>query len=246
MPKTAVILQSNYIPWKGYFDLIRQADIFVVLDCIQYTRSDWRNRNLIKAPSKLTWLTIPVANRFRDRLPINLVEAASSDWSARHISAIANSYRKAAAFETESPWLFEILREASRHKRLSAINVHLLRAVCERIGIATPIIFSDEIVSSDVLIATERTERLARLCREVGADRYLSGPAAQAYMRIEVFRECGIAVEWMDYSGYPPYPQQWGEFVHGVSIVDLILNVGSTDALSLINRAERRPKTALP
>jgi WbqC-like protein family len=244
MPKTAVILQSNYIPWKGYFDLLLQADIFIVFDCVQYTRLDWRNRNLVKTPSGRQWLSIPVAVRYRDRLPIDRVEVAAPDWAEQHIRSVVGNYRRARDFDAESDWVFEALREAGRLSRLSEINVFLLNSICERIGIKTPIVFGDRLVDRGALVAMKPTERLIQLCKSVGATCYLSGPAAKTYLDIAAFASDGIAISWMDYSDYPPYPQLWGEFIHGVSIIDLVLNVGAAEALSYIRR--RNPKQVLP
>ncbi len=182
MPKTAVILQSNYLPWKGYFDLVRTADVFVVFDCVQYTRSDWRNRNAIKAKTRLQWLTIPVKNRFRDRTSIEDVEIAQPSWAVDHLRIIDENYSTAAAFEQERPWLGQLLLAAAEAPRLSVVNVMLLREICNRIGIDTPIVLSSEIMQSDMLLSMDRTERLVRLCKALGANAYLSGPAAQSYM----------------------------------------------------------------
>ena len=126
---------------------------------------------------------------------------------------------------------------------MSEINVFLLNLVCERIGIRTSVALSDRLVDGEVLRSMKPTKRLIHLCKSVGATRLLSGPASKAYLDLATCESNGIAVSWMDYAGYPPYPQLWGEFAHGVSIIDLVLNVGAVEALSFICR--RNPNELL-
>ena len=230
MPKTVVITQSNYLPWKGYFDLLMRADMFILLDCVQYTRRDWRNRNRIKTPAGLRWISIPVAVKGRFSQAIDETRIASTDWAENHIALVERNYRNAPEFSNEGSWLFATLREAAGNTMLSKVNRLLLESLANRIGIHTPIISCDEVLPRTDLQAMDPTDRLVALSRSVGATTYLSGPAAQNYLDAPMFEKCGIAVEWMDYSGYPPYPQQWGPFDHAVSIIDLLLNVGHSAA----------------
>lgn len=236
MAKTVVVTQSNYLPWKGYFDQIRQADLLVLLDCVQYTRRDWRNRNQIKTADGPRWISIPVKVKGRYFQPIDETEIAEPGWADQHTRVLEANYRRASAFGEEGPWLFEQLRAAAGDTQLSRVNRRLLEAICRRVGIKTPIVACDDLLPRDELVAMEPTERLLRLCQACGATRYVCGPAAKAYLDVEAFHSAGIEVAWFDYAGYPEYPQLQPPFVHGVSIVDLLLNVGAKDALRYMER----------
>jgi len=226
--KCVVITQSNYIPWKGYFDLISSADELIILDSVQFTRRDWRNRNTIKTANGPLWLTIPVEVKGRFHQPINETVIADANWVDRHIRSIELSYKRAGFYNEVSPWLFDALRSAANEPLLSRMNLKLIRAICERLGYTTPIRHCTDILDREVMQTMDPTERLLELCRAVGATRYISGPAAKEYMDVNQFTAHGIDVAWADYSGYPHYPQLWGAFEHRVSIVDLLLNVGDT------------------
>jgi len=224
--KTAAILQSNYIPWRGYFDLIRRVDVFVLYDCVQYTKDDWRNRNRIKTPAGSRWLTIPVATSGRFGQTVDQVEVATEAWVERHIATIRDNYDGAAGWEAQGAWLVETLREAARSRRLSQINEWLLRRICDRLGIdSAKIVRSERIIPSAELMPRERTSRLVDLCRALEVTEYFSGPAARAYLDESRFGAAGLALTWMAYPDYPVYPQRFGAFEPRLSIIDLLLNV---------------------
>jgi hypothetical protein len=218
--KRVAIVQSNYIPWKGYFDLIASVDEFVLYDDVQYTRRDWRNRNQIKTANGLAWLTIPVVVSGRYHQRINEVLVDDPGWADRHWQTIVHQYTAAAAAPEYLGKLETLYREAPR-RQLTEINQYFLTGVCALLGIGTR--FRP---SSDLSLTGDRTERLLNVCRQVGAAVYLSGPAARGYLDERLFNEAGIAVEWADYSGYPEYRQLHPPFRHEVSIVDLLLNEG--------------------
>jgi hypothetical protein len=228
--KRVLITQSNYIPWKGYFDLIAAADEMIILDSVQYTRRDWRNRNIIKTPNGPLWLTVPVEVKGKFFQAIDETRIASSDWGDAHIRSIDVNYRRAASFKDVSPWLFETLSAASKEPMLSKMNEFIIRAICTRLGIHTPIRRCTDMLDRDLMRDMDPTDRLLELCRSAGATDYISGPAAKDYMDVSKFTKHDITVSWADYSGYPEYPQLWGAFDHRVSIVDLLLNAGSTAA----------------
>ena len=219
MGKRIAILQSNYIPWKGYFDLINSVDEFILYDTAQFTKNDWRNRNKIKTPRGVSWLTIPVSHNFGQT--IQETRVSDPAWGPKHWSALAQNYGGAAYFRDYAPRLEKLYREAADDPFLSAINHRFLREVCEIIGIGTPITWS-----RDYRLADGKIERLVELCRQAGADEYLSGPAAKDYLEEEPFLDAGITVTYMDYSGYPEYRQLYPPFEHRVSILDLIFNEG--------------------
>lgn len=221
------ILQSNYIPWKGYFDIIRKVDAFVIYDTVQYTRQDWRNRNCIKTPQGLMWLTVPVNSSLTDA--ICEVKIAPKGWKEKHWNSIANNYAKAACFKTHGEMVKEWIL-GKDFEFLSEMNTHLIQQVNQFLGIQTKIIQSTELELLD-----DRCEKLAHICSQLGAKTYLSGPAAKDYLDESHFQKRNIRVEWMDYSGYPEYPQRFPPFTHGVSIIDLILNTGD-EAIDYLNK----------
>jgi hypothetical protein len=217
--KRIAISQSNYIPWKGYFDLIGLVDEFVLLDDAQYTTRDWRNRNLIKTPRGVKWLTIPVRKGPRERR-IDEVVVADPAWGSRHWSSLRASYARAPYFQLYRPQL-EPLYLRQTESRLSRINRAFLETVCELLGIRTPIRWS-----TDYEPHGARTERLVDLCRQAGASRYLTVPNTRAYLDEGLFERAGIAVDWMDYAGYPEYQQLHGPFEEHVTVLDLLFNAG--------------------
>jgi WbqC-like protein family len=214
--------QSNYIPWKGYFDLINQVDEFVFLDEVQYTRRDWRNRNKIKVGGVVQWLTIPVEAKGRYHQRIDETRIADSSWAERHFDTLVHAYRRAPHFDEVAALLEPLYRRHADTELLTEVNTGFVAAICGELGIGTRLSRSTEYPTGD-----ERSLRLVDLCRAAGADEYLSGPAARDYLDVEAFAQAGVRVRWADYSGYPEYPQLGGEFEHGVSIVDLLFNTGA-------------------
>lgn len=217
--KKVAILQSNYIPWKGYFDMIAAVDEFILYDDMQYTRRDWRNRNQIKTPQGAQWLSLPVKVKGKFEQKIRDTELESVGAQKAHWRTIVQNYKRAPHFKEVSEFFapyFDV-----EHTHLSTLNRSLIEAVCAYLGITTKI-------SNcwDYQIIDGKTERLASLCEQAGGTEYISGPAAKDYVVPEVFSEKGIQLTWFSYAGYQPYPQLWGEFTHAVSILDLLFNCG--------------------
>ncbi len=218
--KKVAILQSNYIPWKGYFDLIASVDEFILYDDMQYTRRDWRNRNQIKTPQGLQWLTVPVQVKGKYHQKIRETEIDGHDWAEAHWKALAQNYRRAPHFAAIAAWLEPLYLE-QRETHLSPLNRRLIESVCGYLGIRTLLRNS-----WDYTLLEGKTERLASLCRQAGGQVYVSGPSARDYIDEQVFRDMGIQLTWFDYGGYPEYPQLWGPFAHNVTILDLLFNCG--------------------
>lgn len=216
--KKVAILQSNYIPWKGYFDLIAAVDEFIIYDDVQFTKNDWRNRNQIKTPRGVEWISIPVGQDISRR--ICDVALPDTDWRASHWAKIHQAYGKARHYKEVEALLGPCFQSWSE-TTLTAWNRALLEAIVGYLGIKTKFTFVWEYSHSD-----GKTDRLVDLCRQAGAGEYISGPAAKSYLDESRFADEGVRVRWFDYSGYPEYPQLWGEFVHGVSILDLLFNCG--------------------
>ena len=218
MKKVAVI-QSNYIPWKGYFDIIHDVDQFVFYDDVQYTKNDWRNRNKIKSRQGLHWLTIPVGSR-NERL-IYEVEIEDLNWTKKHWETIKQSYAKAPYFNTYKDF-FESFYLGTNWTNLSELNQYLIKTISKKfLGIETD--FRD---SREFQPEGQKLDRLIDLLVKVGANLYVSGPTARSYIQGDAFKDAGIELVFKDYSGYPEYPQQFPPFEHAVSILDILFNCG--------------------
>lgn len=218
--KKVAIVQSNYIPWKGYFDMIASVDEFILYDDMQYTRRDWRNRNLIKTPHATQWLTVPVKVKGKYHQSIRETEIDGTEWAMSHWKSLTQNYRRASCFD-EIAEIFEPFYIGRVYTHLSELNRVLIQAVCNYLGIPTKISHS-----WDYTLLDGKTERLAELTAQAGGTEYISGPAAKDYIEERCFLDRDIKLTWFDYSGYPEYPQQWGEFTHGVTILDLLFNCG--------------------
>lgn len=218
-PLKAAILQSNYIPWKGYFDIIRDVDLFVFYDCVQFTPRDWRSRNKIKTPSGPQWITVPVGND-RNRL-IHEVRIADPEWQAKHWQTIRQHYAKCAHFERYREWL-EHVYLGTTWQSLSDLNQTTIKHIArELLGLKAR--FAD---SRSYAAQGQKTDRLLDILVKAGATSYLSGPSARDYIDANRFRDSGIELLWKDYAGYPEYAQRYEPFEHGVSVLDLLFNCG--------------------
>ena len=213
--KRIAILQSNYVPWLGYFQLIDSVDEFILYDDVQFTKNDWRNRNRVKTPQGVQWLSIPVGKSIDRR--IRDVEVIAP-WRENHWKTLELNYRRAPAFNETAEWLQPLYLE-SQLTNLSAINKSFIEAICAELGIRTHITSS-----SDYELIGDRNERLVNMCLQANATHYVSGPAAKAYLDSQKFSEHSISVEWFDYPEQRPYPQLWGGFVEGLSALDFLMN----------------------
>ncbi len=218
--KKVAISQSNYIPWRGYFDLISSVDEFVIFDEVQYTRRDWRNRNKIKTKDGSQWLTVPVKVKGKYLQKIGDTEIENNLWQDKHWKTIKNNYYK-------TPYFFELENELKkiyyREKflYLSKLNRRLIDLFCNYLGIKTKIRDSYEFN-----LKNGKTEKLVNICLDLKADEYISGPAAKNYIDDSVFNKNNIKLTYADYSDYPKYEQQFGEFIDKLSILDLVFNCG--------------------
>lgn len=219
--KRVAAIQSSYIPWRGYFDVIGLVDEFILLDEVQYTKRDWRNRNRVKTAQGPIWLTVPVQVKGRYHQRIDEVRIADPGWAERHWQTLRQAYASAPAFDSVADQIASLYEDAAGLERLSDANRSLLEGLCPMLGIETRLSWS-----TDYSSAGSKTERLVTICEQAKADEYVSGPAARAYLDEDEFASRGIAVRWMDYEGYPEYPQVHPPFEPAVSIVDLLFNAG--------------------
>ncbi len=220
--RRVLITQSNYIPWKGYFDAINDADVFVLYDDMQYTRRDWRNRNKIKTAQGIQWLTIPVEVKGKFFQKISETKISDPSWTKSHWETIRHAYSKAPYFSAYKDFIENLYMDCD-DEYLSEVNYRFLKAICEFLGITTQ--FK---LSSEFQLRGDKSEKLLNLCLDLKASTYSSGPAAKDYLDESLFAQNNIQVNWLNYSGYPEYPQLFGNFEHSVSIIDLIFNTGDT------------------
>ena len=219
--RTVAIVQSSYIPWKGYFDLIASSDVFVLFDDVQFTKRDWRSRNQIKTSTGLMWLSIPVQVKGKYLQKIHDVEVADSSWAKTHWNSIRHAYGKAKEFSAYEARFSQAYADAADLAKLSDINGLFIKLICDCLQITTELRKSEEFN-----LYEGKTERLAGICEQTGASAYLSGPAAADYIEQEHFDRRNIDLIYFDYSGYPEYAQLYPPFVHNVSVLDLLFNVG--------------------
>jgi hypothetical protein len=230
---TVAVIQSNYIPWKGYFDIINKVDAFVIFDEVQFTKRDWRNRNQIKTPTGLIWLTVPVNSVGKYEQKIAEVQISDKKFIRKHLHALAYNYSKAAHFSDIFPIIEQWYSHAEQFDLLSDFNRYFLESICYLLQIKTPLIPSSEFVLKD-----DKNDRLIGILKDLDAHTYLSGPAAKSYINVELFEQNSIKVEWMDYSKYTSYVQLHGPFTHQVSILDMLLNCGTAQTVSFFEESK--------
>jgi hypothetical protein len=224
------IIQSCYIPWKGFFDLIGRCDEYVIFDSAQYVKRHWHNRNRIKTANGIEWLTIPVVTKSRYDQPIDQVEI-EKPWADKHWRTLELAYSRAPFFEEIAPVVKALYERADKQPRLTDVNTIFLYGIAGLLGLKTRIV-------SDTAYPTQgiKTERLLGIARAAGADRYLSGPSARSYLDEGLLASAGITTEWMNYDGYPEYPQLHTGFEHALTALDLLFNTG-VEAQSYLNRS---------
>ena len=212
------IIQSNFLPWRGYFDFIREVDLFIIHDDLQYTKGDWRNRNKIKTSRGLEWITVPVNYKNTNQIIEEITVDYSTRWAQKILNRIREAYRQSPYFETYFTQLSGLLTEPAAS--ISDLNLSLIHWACGHLKIDTPIRFSREFHPQGT-----KTERLLGILKQVDATVYLSGPAAQAYLIPELLENEGIQLEYKKYN-YPEYPQLYPPFEPHVSIIDLLFMRG--------------------
>jgi WbqC-like protein family len=223
------IIQSCYIPWKGFFDLIGQCDEYVIYDRMQYVKRHWHNRNRIKTANGVEWLTIPVVTKGRFDQPIDEV-LIEKPWAEKHWRTLELAYRRAPFFEAFGPVIRGWYERAEKEQRLTDVNELFTREIAGLLELKTRIVRDTAYPADGV-----KSARLLAIAQAAGADRYLSGPSARVYLDETLFADAGIAAEWMSYDGYPEYQQLHGSFEHAVSVLDILFNAGP-DAPRLIRR----------
>ena len=227
------ILQPSYLPWLGFFEQMSRSDKFVLLDDVQYTRRDWRNRNRIRVRENWIWLTVPVQQK--SRFSQSLLETRidnSVSWRRKHLETLRQHYCKAPFFEKYFPRCQQVYEQEWTF--LFDLCLETINLIKEEMGIETPLLRSSEMKPGG-----EKTERLVSICRELGATHYLSGESGSNYIAEEDFSSQGIALEYQNYE-HPVYPQRYTGFVPHLSAIDLLFNCGE-QSLGILKQDETEP-----
>ncbi len=218
------IHQPQFLPWLGYLDKIDRADLFEVLDSVQFKKNEWQNRNRIRTAQGTQWLTVPVLHNFGQRISDVRINQ-TTDWRAKHLKSLEMHYAQAAHRDHVMAGLRAIYQRS--WDRLADLNLAVIRWLLGEFGIATPLR-----LSSDMPLPDEPTERLIEICRITGATSYLAGAGARDYMDFGKFEAAGIPVEVQDFR-HPLYRQCYEPFIHGMSAIDLLLTCGGQSFHSL-------------
>jgi WbqC-like protein family len=228
------ISQPAYLPWAGYFDLIDQVDTFVLLDSVQFEKQSWQQRNRVKTPSGLQWLTVPVVFRGHFGQSIGDVVIREPDFVRKHLRSIELNYRRAPFFDQYFPELSAILQSCSA-SLLIDLNLRLIQWFCGILGIRTELLRSSALKEKGA-----RSELLVNLCLRLRSDFYLSPLGSAVYLLDDVgqFTQAGIEVGFQHYE-HPEYRQLFPPFQSHASVLDLIFNEGA-DAIAIL-RSGRRP-----
>jgi len=218
-----VILQPSYIPWRGYFDQIRRADLFVFYDDVQYDKHGWRNRNQIKTNQGKQWLTIPVNSKgVTSGIPIKEVRIDwSKPWAKSHLKSIMISYSKSPHLKEYLPALGALYQRQDEF--LADFTIESTVVLAHALGITSTRFMRSSELSG---LEGQKTDRVISVLKQVGATHYLCGPSANSYMEPEKFAAAGITFEYMEYN-YPEYPQLHPPYDPYVTILDLLFMIGN-------------------
>ncbi len=230
------IAQPTYLPWLGYFDLLDQVDKFVLLDTVQFEKQSWQQRNRIKTPTGLLWLTVPVAFRGRLGQRIVDVEIREPEFWRDHLRAVELNYRRAPFFDTYYPAFSELLQSQSSDLRLTDLNIGLFRWLAQALGIKTPLVRSSELA-----VEGKRTHLLAEICSSLGAKTYISPLGSADYLLndLSILTDRNVNVVFQHYE-HPSYSQLFPPFLAHASVLDLLFNEGE-NTLPIVRGGRRTP-----
>ena len=223
------IHQPQYLPWLGYFHKIESSDVFVFLDNVQFKKNEWQNRNRIKTAEKWQWLTVPVIHKFLQ--PIQDVQINNTfPWDRKHLNGLISNYSKAPFFKDYNGFFEETY--SRDWKYLADLNIHIILYLARALGILN----KKFIRASTYTLNEDPTERLIDICKQVGAEGYLSGKDGASYLNFDRFEAEGIEVISQDYK-HPVYPQLYGSFEPYLSALDLLFNCGP-ESISILKKGE--------
>ncbi len=211
------IHQPQYLPWLGYLDKIDKADVFVILDNVQFKKNEWQNRNRIKTAQGCQWITVPVLYRFPEK--INEVRINNkANWGRKHLQALITNYSNSTYFDNYKSFFEDIFSRS--WDRLVDINIEIIKFLISALDLKTKLV-----IASDLKLREEPTERLIDICKTLNGNIYLAGKDGNKYMNLELFDKEGIEVIFQDFK-HPVYNQLFGEFEPYMSAIDLLFNCG--------------------
>ena len=211
------IHQPQYLPWLGYLDKIDKADVFVILDNVQFKKNEWQNRNRIKTTQGCQWITVPVLYRLPEK--INEVRINNkTNWSRKHLQALITNYSKSTYFDNYKSFFEDIF--SRNWDRLVDINIEIIKFLISALELKTKLV-----MASDLKPRKEPTERLIDICKTLNGNKYLAGKDGNKYMNLELFDKEGIKVIFQDFK-HPVYNQLFGDFEPYLSAIDLLFNCG--------------------
>ncbi len=217
--------QPQYLPWLGYFDKIDRADVFVLLDNVQFKKNEWQNRNRIKTAQGPQWLTVPVQYKFPQR--INEVEINNRErWQHRQKQAIVSNYRKAPHWNILESFFDGLFNRT--WPMIAELNIYVVKKLVEILGITTPLYVASELED----FPENPDERLIAITRYFHADTYLAGSGGHDYMNLNTYEEAGVQIIFQSYP-HPAYSQLFVDFEPYLSVIDLIYNHGP-DSLNIL------------
>ena len=226
--KTAII-QSNYIPWLGYFNIISSVDKFVFYDTAQYTKRSWRNRNFIKTPNGKFMLTVPVKNKSNQFEKIENIEIADKNWGKKHKKILDYNYKQSKYYKEISNLIYDVYFDEDI-SYLSQVNSLLIKKISKYLNFETQFYFS-----SEFYMEKGPTESLLSICKELETNTYVTGPFGKTYLDENLFAKNNIELKFFEYPEYSHYNQLWGEdFISNLSIVDCLFNNGKNTTKYLV------------
>lgn len=235
--RSVAIAQPTFLSWMGWFDLADQVDLLIILDDVAFSKQSWQQRNRIRSPEGLSYLTVPVRTAGKLGQKISDTETDGAGFVEKMIRTISQNYRRAPFFESYFHVFSEVFRQAAASERLCELNCGLIDWFATCLGVATP-----RIRSSELGVGGRRGDHVAMLCERVGAARYVSPAGAEDYLiedRAE-FDTRGIEVQLHVFE-HPVYRQCFQPFVPYASVLDLLLNEGAA-AGGIIRSGRRAPR----
>ncbi|MFH2058575.1 MAG: WbqC family protein [Pseudomonadota bacterium] len=223
--KKVAIIQPAYIPWKGYFHIIHDVDIFVFLDDVQYVKRSWVTRNKIKTANQTIWLSVPVQKVKSFATTIMDVKIdTDAKWKKKHLQSIERNYAKAPYYSKYCDRIIELLFEKP-YETIADLDIEATMMLSSLLNIKD----TDFLKSSILNCGGTKSDKILNICKHLKADKYITGPLGLNYLEIDVFKKHGISIEVQNYK-YREYPQLHGKFDHYVSVIDMLFNLGPHEA----------------
>jgi hypothetical protein len=221
--------QPQYMPWLGYFHKMDKADIFVLLDTVQFKKNEWQNRNKIKTAQGWQWLTVPVSYKFPEKI-YQVSINKNSKWQDAHGKSLRTNYSKSAYFNLINEFLEKVF--TAEWERIAHLNLFTVQELARILGIRTPIYVASELGQ----LPEDPDDRLIAINKHFNGTTYLAGSGGKGYMKVEKYENAGIRVQFQEFH-HPVYPQLFGPFEPYMSVLDLLFNCGPA-SLSILRRSE--------